>query len=60
MHPDDIVLGGGGVKEFKTLPTGCRPGDNANAFLGGFRMWNGLDATDQPVEKMGAEHGKKA
>jgi hypothetical protein len=21
------------------LPAGCRAGDNANAFIGGFRLW---------------------
>jgi polyphosphate glucokinase len=36
---DDIVIGGGNAKKFKDLPAGCRAGDNANAFLGGFRMW---------------------
>jgi polyphosphate glucokinase len=39
LEPDDIVLGGGNVKYLKTLPKGCRQGDNANAFLGGFRLW---------------------
>ena len=39
LEPDDIVLGGGNVKKLKTLPKGCRAGDNANAFLGGFRLW---------------------
>jgi polyphosphate glucokinase len=39
LEPDDIVLGGGNVKKLKELPTGCRRGDNANAFLGGFRLW---------------------
>jgi len=39
LEPDDIVLGGGNVKKLKQLPTGCRRGDNANAFLGGFRLW---------------------
>jgi polyphosphate glucokinase len=39
LEPDDIVLGGGNVKNMKKLPAGCREGDNANAFLGGFRMW---------------------
>jgi polyphosphate glucokinase len=38
-EPDDVVLGGGNVKELKKLPPGCRSGDNANAFLGGFRLW---------------------
>jgi polyphosphate glucokinase len=39
LEPDDIVLGGGNAKKLKTLPPGCRLGDNANAFLGGFRLW---------------------
>ena len=40
LEPDDVVLGGGNVKQLKELPPGCRAGDNANAFLGGFRLWN--------------------
>src|SRR6266404_6928932 len=28
----------GNVKKLKALPKGCRAGDNANAFLGGFRL----------------------
>src|SRR6516165_11136326 len=39
LQPDDVVLGGGNVKKLKELPPGCRAGDNANAFLGGFRFW---------------------
>ena len=39
LEPDDVVLGGGNVKKLKELPKGCRAGDNANAFLGGFRLW---------------------
>jgi polyphosphate glucokinase len=39
LEPDDIVLGGGNVKQLQELPKGCREGDNANAFLGGFRLW---------------------
>lgn len=39
LEPDDIVLGGGNVKELKELPPGCRAGNNDNAFLGGFRLW---------------------
>jgi polyphosphate glucokinase len=41
LEPDEIVLGGGNVKKLKTLPPGCREGDNANAFKGGFRLWQG-------------------
>lgn len=36
---DYVVLGGGNVDRLKELPPGARMGDNANAFLGGFRMW---------------------
>jgi len=39
LQPDDVVLGGGNAKKLKELPRGCRLGDNANAFLGGFRLW---------------------
>jgi polyphosphate glucokinase len=39
LEPEDVVLGGGNVKQLKELPPGCRAGDNTNAFLGGFRLW---------------------
>ena len=39
LHPDDVVLGGGNTRKLKHLPPGCRRGDNVNAFLGGFRLW---------------------
>jgi polyphosphate glucokinase len=39
LQPGDVVLGGGNVKNLKKLPPGCRTGDNANAFVGGFRLW---------------------
>ncbi len=39
LGPDDIVLGGGNAKFLKEIPEGCRLGDNANAFIGGFRLW---------------------
>lgn len=40
MEPDYIVIGGGDVKKLHKLPPGCRAGDNANAFKGGFRVWD--------------------
>lgn len=40
LHPDDVVLGGGNTKRLKQMPKGCRAGDNANAFIGGFRLWD--------------------
>jgi len=39
LEPEDVVLGGGNIHQLDTLPAGCRAGDNANAFLGGFRLW---------------------
>ncbi|MEY4826890.1 MAG: hypothetical protein RLZZ288_441 [Planctomycetota bacterium] len=39
LLPDEIVIGGGNVKNLKELPDHCRAGDNANAFEGGFRLW---------------------
>ncbi len=39
LHPEDVVLGGGNVKKLQEIPPGCRLGDNAHAFIGGFRLW---------------------
>ena len=40
LEPDYVVLGGGNVDRLDTLPEGVRRGDNANAFIGGFRLWD--------------------
>ena len=40
LEAEDVVLGGGNVHKLKKLPPGCRAGDNANAFQGGFRLWH--------------------
>jgi polyphosphate glucokinase len=45
LQPDDVVLGGGNVKKLKELPPRCRAGDNANAFIGGFRLWEAAPAS---------------
>jgi polyphosphate glucokinase len=39
IEPDDVVLGGGNVNNLSQMPPRCRAGDNANAFAGGFRIW---------------------
>ena len=39
LLPDYVVLGGGNGRHVKELPPRCIHGDNANAFLGGFRLW---------------------
>jgi polyphosphate glucokinase len=49
LLPDDVVLGGGNAKKLKELPVGCRVGDNTNAFLGGFRLWEEPSAGAPPA-----------
>lgn len=44
LEPDYVVLGGGNAKKLKDLPKGVEQGDNANAFRGGFRLWEGQQA----------------
>ena len=39
LQADDVVIGGGNAKLLKELPKGVRRGANANAFIGGFRLW---------------------
>jgi predicted NBD/HSP70 family sugar kinase len=36
---DEVVLGGGNVKQLKALPPASRLGSNVQAFTGGFRLW---------------------
>jgi polyphosphate glucokinase len=55
FQPDDVVLGGGNAKKLKELPALCRLGDNANAFKGGFRMWEGALA-QKPSARASAPH----
>ncbi len=40
LNADYVVLGGGNVKKMKTLPPKTRLGANANAFIGGYRLWS--------------------
>jgi polyphosphate glucokinase len=49
LEPTDVVIGGGNVRKLDSLPPGCRLGDNANAFVGGFRMWAPVGHQDAPV-----------
>jgi polyphosphate glucokinase len=39
LEADDVVVGGGNAKLLHTLPKGVRLGSNAEAFVGGYRMW---------------------
>jgi predicted NBD/HSP70 family sugar kinase len=63
VQADDVVLGGGQVKNLKTLPEGCREGSNDNAFIGGFRLWEespGATATAPNVLKLVPQAQKRA
>jgi hypothetical protein len=40
LLPDYVLLGGGNVAHLKKLPPQTRIGDNADAVLGGFRLWD--------------------
>jgi polyphosphate glucokinase len=55
---DDVVIGGGNAKKLKKAPPGCRLGSNANAFIGGFRMWE--SATDRKATHSQTDPGKEA
>jgi polyphosphate glucokinase len=44
-NADYVVLGGGNVRFMDQLPPNTRRGNNANAFRGGFRLWD--DAATQ-------------
>ena len=37
---DEVVIGGGNSRLLKELPKRVRIGDNNNAFIGGFRLWD--------------------
>ena len=58
LLPDEIVLGGGNAEKVRDLPPSCRRGDNANAFVGGFRLW-AKEGAGRPVRKARAPVHKK-
>jgi predicted NBD/HSP70 family sugar kinase len=39
LQVDSVVLGGGNVKQLKKVPAGIQLGNNAHAFIGGYRLW---------------------
>ncbi len=47
LEPDEILIGGGNVEKLDELPPRCRRGSNADAFAGGFGLWNKV-ATRRP------------
>jgi len=40
LEPDYVVLGGGNAKKLEELPPNVRLGENMNAFIGAFRLWD--------------------
>jgi polyphosphate glucokinase len=59
LEPEEVVLGGGNVKNLKKLPPGCRAGDNSNAFVGGFRVWEKTDRANLSKSKRTVSRSKK-
>src|SRR6266545_8235361 len=59
IEPDEVVLGGGNVKKLKELPAGCRVGDNANAFLGGIRVWEEAGVRKHSLRAKPGFHNRK-
>jgi predicted NBD/HSP70 family sugar kinase len=41
LEADYVVLGGGNAKVIKEVPAKARMGSNTNAYVGGFRLWEG-------------------
>jgi hypothetical protein len=41
LQADYVMLGGGNAKRLKRLPKDVYLGDNAHAFVAGFRLWDG-------------------
>jgi polyphosphate glucokinase len=54
LEADYVVLGGGNTKKLGDLPANTRLGANANAFVGGFRLWDPAAKPLQPTELIDA------
>lgn len=52
LQADEVVLGGGQTKRLTAVPDDLRIGSNANAILGGYRLWDD--------EECGKNTGKKS
>ena len=53
LEPDDVVVGGGNARKLRRLPPGVRLGANANAFSGGFRLWQNTDGAPENADEPG-------
>lgn len=54
FFPDYVVIGGGNADQLNRLPSHTLRGDNFDAFLGGFHLWEGV-RRQRPPEKPKAE-----
>lgn len=62
LRPDYVVLGGGNARKLdvQALPAQVRLGDNANAFVGGFRLWADAAQVPRPAARAGPRAGPRA
>ena len=51
---DEVVIGGGNINKLDRIPPGCRAGDNALAFVGGFLLWR-----DEPTRGNRRPHASR-
>ena len=59
LEPDEVVLGGGNARKLDALPAGCRMGDNADAFVGGFRLWESAKGYTRPALAVDRANGRR-
>jgi len=61
LRPDYVVLGGGNARKLdaQALPAQVRLGDNANAFVGGFRLWADAAQAPRPAARAGPRVGSR-
>ena len=59
LEPEDVVLGGGNVNNLRSMPPGCRAGDNANAFVGGFRLWQKTKRGSHSISRRSSRNHQK-
>ncbi len=61
LQTDYVVVGGGNAKKLGRLPKWARLGNNHQAFIGGFRLWDGAWSDERPacvVGRTGAGKGR--
>lgn len=59
LQADYVVLGGGNATKLNRLPERVRLGDNAHAFLGGFRLWEAAWQDERPASVVRSGRAEK-